>query len=166
MGHVAAHMTASASHEGPRAKRLKRDPVTDEISAAPVTPTAGAAKEILAQRPVAVVTPSNTDANSTTADGDIPLISGSSALASMGPSMPTKRKPPDGWQDIYSLVEELRQDRTAPCVSLYSVSWLGTRLPLTQHRPFLPLLPSRTTPVARRLQPPPTTRRHIVSRRY
>ena len=26
------------------------------------------------------------------------------------------KQPPKGWQEIYSLVEELRQDRTAPCV--------------------------------------------------
>lgn len=36
------------------------------------------------------------------------------------PDVPTdedkpRRKAPDGWQDIYTLVEELRADRTAPC---------------------------------------------------
>ena len=30
------------------------------------------------------------------------------------PTVVTRRNPPDGWDDIYSLVEELRQDRTAP----------------------------------------------------
>lgn len=103
--HVRA-VTLLAAAKAPSKKRLAEDnPVP--LAIVPSTPLAPASKRNKSS--AAVVTPPIPET---------PLVS--------EPERMTKQ-PPKGWQDIYSLVEELRQDRTAPCVSHGSCRDDGTK---------------------------------------
>jgi len=95
---------ASVSPEGKDRKKRTLRGTTTKPAAAPAAVTPSPKKK--ARK--AVVITSNKTTTETTKTRKSP------SRKSSPPPEPGSKSPPPGWEDIYSLVEELRQDKTAP----------------------------------------------------